>query len=120
MLANEPLRLQYNEKATTRKSAYHLAIADFCNAPQIGEINISGYNGLQGDLISITATDDFQIVAVKVRIESADRSLSEEGEAILQADGINWMYTAIHSIESLAGICITVTANDIPGHFFTK
>lgn len=95
-------------------STYNVAVADLLNAPDIEEINLSGYEGNPGDVIKITATDDFGVVAVTVKIENADGSLVEEGSAV--NNGAEWIYTATASNPDLAGDKITVQATDNPAN----
>jgi hypothetical protein len=51
---------------------------------------------------------------VTVKIENADATFVEEGQAVLSPDGLSWIYTATAANESLSGDKITVTATDRP------
>jgi hypothetical protein len=64
--------------------------------------------------IRIKATDDFKVQQVSVRIENADASLIEEGQAVADPDERFWIYTATAVNESLTGDKITVSATDRP------
>ncbi|TXF79239.1 hypothetical protein [Chryseobacterium sp.] len=99
-------------------SAYTVAVADFLNAPEITEIDISDYNGKSGDMIRIKVTDDFDVKTVTVRIENADGTLVEEGAA-LEA-GITWDYTATKNSTDLSGAKIIVRATDLPDNLTEK
>ncbi|MDF2551503.1 MAG: hypothetical protein K0R77_778 [Chryseobacterium sp.] len=114
---NDPVKKQlYEAKAdhSIGMSTYNVAVADLLNAPDIEEINLSGYTGNSGDLIKIVATDDFGVVSVHVKIENADGTLVEEGAAV--NNGAEWIYTATASNLDLAGDKITVTASDAPAN----
>jgi hypothetical protein len=104
-------------KAATKKGQVpmNIAVADFFNAPDIENIDVTGYSGKAGDVIRITASDDFIVKYVKVRITNADGSLVEEGEAVNDAGDI-WIYTAVQDNENLEGDKIVVTASDLPGN----
>jgi hypothetical protein len=104
----------YAKKATAGQSAFNVAVADFFNAPNIQEIDISAYTGQVGSLIRVRATDDFNVADVFVHITNADGSLVEEGAALLQSNGVDWVYTATKQNDSFAGDKITVTVTDIP------
>ncbi|AYN01043.1 hypothetical protein [Chryseobacterium sp. 3008163] len=95
-------------------TTYNVAVADLLNAPDIEEIDLSNYSGNPGDLIKITATDDFQVISVTVKIENADGILVEEGNAV--DNGAEWIYTATASNSDLAGDKITVHATDNPAN----
>ncbi|MFD2787864.1 hypothetical protein [Hymenobacter rubripertinctus] len=98
-------------------SAYAIAVADFLKAPDIREIDLSRYAGKKGDVIRVRATDDFKVVAVRVRIENGDGSLVEEGAAVQQPNALDWLYTATTANADLNGDKITIRASDQPGHF---
>jgi len=115
-MADPATKALYTAKATEGRSAFNVAIADYFNAPQIEKIEMSNYSGAIGSTITITVTDDFAVSSVHVKIENMDGSLVEEGEAILGSFGVDWVYTATATNESLAGDKITVTAFDMPGN----
>lgn len=98
------------------QSAYNVAFADFFHAPEINEIDSSNYTTQAGSLIRIDVMDDFKVKSVHVRIERADASLVEQGDATEDPDGIHWNYTATIANTSLAGCKIIVTARDFPGN----
>jgi hypothetical protein len=113
----------YSAKAKAKKrsgtTAYHVAIADYLNAPDIHDINISGYTGAAGDEIRIVASDDFAVVSVHVRISNADGSTVEEGYAVNSAGNL-WIYTTTANSESSDGNKIVVSASDMPGNITSK
>ena len=98
-----------------RISGYNLAVADFLKAPDIQEIDISGYAGHAGDSIVIRVTDDFKVEKVTVEILNMNGSLIEQGEAV-DSDGIRWIYTAKSENMDIAGDKIVVKAFDLPGN----
>jgi hypothetical protein len=102
-------------KKHSSKTAYHLAVADFLNAPDIHTVDLSEYTGAAGDEIRIEVSDDFAVKTVYVQINNADGSLVEEGEAVNSA-GYLWTYTATQNNESLEGDRILITASDLPGN----
>ncbi len=108
----------YKAKAKPGQTAYNLALADFFNAPAIGDIDTSNYSNQAGSSIRIAVTDDFKVAAVTVTIENNNR-LVEQGPATLTSDGLHWLYNAT-VFNAVAGNSITVTATDLPGHSITK
>ncbi len=91
-----------------------MAVADFFNAPDIENVDVSGYTGQPGDTINIRVHDDFLVKSVTVNITNSDGSLVEEGNAQPDASGYVWTYTATQTNESLDGDKITISASDIP------
>jgi hypothetical protein len=111
----------YDAKANKRsgKTAYHVAIADFLNAPDIHDVDLSAYTGTAGDEIRIIASDDFAVVSVHVQIENVDGSIVEEGYAVNSVGNL-WIYTVTANNESPDGNKIVVSASDMPGNVTTK
>jgi hypothetical protein len=95
-----------------------VAIADFLKAPRIEKINLSEYTGKKNDIIKIKAFDDFKVKAVTVKIENADGTLVEEGNAV--ENGLYWIYTAKQNNADLSRDKITVRATDIPDNLTEK
>jgi hypothetical protein len=106
----------YKAAAVENQSAFNVAVADFMHAPHIDEVDISAYRGQPGDVIRIRAVDDFAVVQASVSIYNADSSLVEEGSAVLQPNGLDWLYTSTTSNTSLEGDKIVIRVNDTPGH----
>ncbi|MDR2423828.1 MAG: hypothetical protein LBD59_03785, partial [Prevotellaceae bacterium] len=88
-------------KAATKKgqTPINVAVADFFDAPDIEQIDMSGYTGAIGDVIRIDASDDFMVTSVNVKIVNVDGDV-EEGEAMQNA-GTWWIYTATHENNSV-------------------
>ena len=116
-VANDPAqKAAYQDAAQDGQTFYNVAIADYFNAPDIEEINVSGYTGAVGSKIVVKATDDFEVTKVHIKIENGDGTLVEEGDAVADIAGLTWVYTATVANASLAGDKITVTAFDNPGN----
>ena len=112
--ADPATKALYANKTTAGQSAFNVAVADFFNAPNIQEIDVTAYTGQIESTIRIRATDDFTVESVSVHIVNGEGSLVEDGNAILQPNGVDWLFTATKLNESLVGDKITVTASDIP------
>jgi hypothetical protein len=107
----------YEAAAKKKKglSAYNIAVADFCHAPDIELVDLADYSGVQGDQIRVTASDDFAVKSVHVRISNIDGTIVEEGYAT-QGVGNLWTYVASQNNDSLEGDKIEVSASDLPGN----
>ena len=78
-----------------KHSAYLVAVSDYLNAPKVHYIDALGYHGAVGDSITVKATDDFMVTAVKVLITTPKGKVIEEGEAGPDLEKVNlWMYKA--------------------------
>lgn len=101
-------------EGTGGPSAYNIAVADFFSAPDIVEIDLSKYLGKKGDTIRIRVTDDFKVKSVSVEI-SNDKG-SEKGNAVMQDNKLDWIYTTPEDNVSVVGNKIVVKAYDMPGN----
>ena len=105
---------EYAAKAEgTAMSTYNVAMADWFHAPEIHEIDISGWNGGVGEKIRIKALDDVQVKQVTVVITDESDVLLEQGTAT-QTDGIWWQYTT--TAAASGNPKVLVAAEDLPGH----
>jgi len=120
VLTNAATKAAYEVKAEPGQSAYNVAVADFFHAPDIEEVDTTTYTGLVGSTIRVRATDDFKVAKVHVVIANTDGTLVEEADAVLQTNGIDWLFTAKKANASLAGDKITVTAYDNPHNSTVK
>jgi hypothetical protein len=69
-----------------------------------------------GNSLFVSASDDVEVVAVSVRIERSTGTLVETGNAVQQANGNEWLYTASATNNAPAGSKVTVRAVDRPGN----
>ena len=120
ILQDVSIKEAYKAKTKGLQSAYNLALADFFRMPVIHEVDLSGLSNAAGSNITAIVTDDFRVEGVKVRIEKPDGSLLEEGNALLQEDGLHWKYTVTVANANNAGNKVVVTATDLPGHSITQ
>ncbi|MHB2149558.1 hypothetical protein ACX8XP_10910 [Calditrichota bacterium LG25] len=118
-IADPDTKAEYEAKAEGLKTGYNVAVADFLHAPQIDEIDVTNYKGNAGDTIRIRAVDDFKVVQVHVEIYNSDGSLVEEGDAVLQDNGLDWIYTCTADNTDTAGDKIVIKVSDKPGNITT-
>jgi hypothetical protein len=113
---NPDLVAAYTLALKPRQNVYSRALEDFTKPPVVKSINTKGYSGKAGDTLVIRATDDFRVVSVSVEIFNADGSLVEKGNAVINANGIDWTYTTSKPNSNLAGTRIVAMATDVPGN----
>lgn len=122
-LMDEGVRKAYDEKAQHSEealSAYNVAIADYLRAPVVRKVVTDGYNGGVGDVIVVSATDDFEVKEVLVEIRQSDDTLVEKGMASAGTNGLDWVYTTQSVNNSPAGSVVTVRVSDRPGNVTEK
>jgi hypothetical protein len=117
VMADPAAKALYDEAAQEKgKPVFSLTVADFFNAPEIHEIDLSTYNGVIGDEIGITASDDFEVTGVQVSLTDGDGNPIENGAAVeTPANSGNWIYNATAAVASGTTVRIAVTASDRPG-----
>ncbi len=106
----------YRQTLKPRQNLYSRALQDFVVFPVVKEIIAREYKGQPGDTITIRAIDDFRVARVQVEIYSASGDLLESGEAVAQAGGFRWDYTATQANQPLAGSTVKAIATDVPGN----
>ena len=114
-LADPVLRPLYQAVAKARDlPPFAVIIEDFFTSPEVKEIDATGYHGHVGDLIKVSALDDFEVVWVEVVIRNAANVMLEQGPAAL-LDGL-WTYVATVSVAAGETVTIEAVAKDRPGH----
>ena len=116
VMLDSDMKSAYDKAAKKGQSGYNVAVADFFHAPDIQNVDVSGYTGKPGDVIRFEVTDNFMVKEVKVAITNADGSLVEDGNATPDAIGYQWTYIATSTNNSLDGDKIEITVSDLPGN----
>jgi len=116
VMVTPELKVMYETSIPEGRSVYQVALADFLNAPNIKEIDVTKYTGEVNSIIRIRVTDDFMVNSVSLTISNSDGSIVEQGQAMRLANGVDWVYTATSHNESLTGDKIVVQASDLPGN----
>lgn len=120
-IADPVTKAFYDSVAAKGQTAYNMALADYCVAPEIKSIDVSAYTGAIGDKIEVKATDNFMVKSVKLRILKLDGTLIENGEAVQdEANSIKWVYTATTVHAEITGSKVVAQAIDQPGNVTEK
>jgi len=106
----------YKEKTTGWQTPLNIALADYMKSPVITGINASFYHGCAGDTILVTATDNFHVKEVTIKICNPDGKVLEKGPCQADQTGSYWQYIATMGAGTTEGITITASARDNPGH----
>jgi hypothetical protein len=110
------MKAAYKARAGKRVSANNMAIRDFLSPPVVKEIDTSAYQGLSGQKIRISATDDFKVKLVTVTITDTEGKKLESGSCAVGLSGFSWYYTAQTDLAGSLPLIITAMAWDIPGN----
>ena len=106
-------------KALGKSTVRGLAVGDYLNPPTITELDISGYQGHVGNLIKVSARDDFGVTEVKVTIRDAvTGALVEQGAAVIGET--SWEYHATIEAPRDKDLVIEAEAFDRPGNSRTQ
>lgn len=97
----------------TGKSPFNLAVADWFHAPEIIDLDLSGWNGLMGEPIRVRAHDDIKVTHVIIRILDAMGNLQEEGQAT-ETGALWWDYATRGN--HVGAMTVHITATDLPGN----
>ncbi|SFW90575.1 hypothetical protein SAMN05661012_06638 [Chitinophaga sancti] len=114
---NDPeLKAEYEKAAKKDQSAYNVAVRDAFKAPEIQGINTGLYTGEIGSKITVRAFDDFKVAGVRVKITNAGGVVLEQGDALQQSNGLDWLYTASVLNDGVQGSRVVASAVDLPGN----
>lgn len=120
VVADELMKKAYKDRAEPGQTAYNVAIADYFQAPDIVEVDLSQYTGQPGQSIRIRVKDDFEVTSVAVTIHNQDGTLQEEGDAAPTPNTLDWIYTTTSTNASLSGDKFTIMATDTPANLTKK
>jgi hypothetical protein len=100
-----------------RTSAHTVALQDYLNSPVVHYIRLYRYSGKAGDVITVKATDDFHVEAVKIEVFDRTGKLLESGEAErYRRKPFIWKYKTTVANKNFKGSTLQATATDMPGN----
>ena len=112
-------KAMYDAVRLPNQSAYTLAVRDSFQPPVVHSITAPEYTGAIGDKIVVRATDDFKVASVKVSVYNTDEELIERGDAVMQQNQVDWVYTATVANAPVIGTRIVAVAADLPNNTTT-
>jgi hypothetical protein len=116
---NDPQRSEsYSNKKVKYKSVYHAAMSDCLTKPKVKKVELAGYRGHQGNVISILAWDKFRVETVSVMILNKMGQLIEKGPAIATPFTANREWDYIATVENIdyKSCRVLVQVKDRPGN----
>ena len=121
-LEDKAVKAEYNAfaKATGKRNGRAVAVADYLNEPVVRHVNLNGFSGHQGDVILVSATNDYRLHSVVVTIYTPQGTEAERGNAVAMTDRYSWKYTVSGETGNATGSRIVITVTDRPGNSVTK
>ena len=116
VLKNPDMLTAYSARAHDRLSAYTVAFTDFLLPPRVIEIDLQGYKGNAGEIIHVTALDNFGVKEVNVQLLDSDGKEVESGPCVLNAITGSYDYTTAQNAVTIHGLRVIARATDHPGH----
>jgi hypothetical protein len=114
--SDQGIKDAYTAALRPRQNLFSRALEDYMSSPVVNSIRPDAYTGVVGSTITVRAVDDFRVTGVQVEIFAASGTLLEKGNAILQINGLDWIYTATQANAALTGTKINAIATDVPGN----
>jgi len=91
-----------------------VAVGDWFNPPEVGEIDVRNYAGQTGETIRAKVMDDVRVTQVKIVISTGDDVMVEQGEMSLEQ---RLWYSYTTTANCPAGMVkVVVIGLDLPGH----
>jgi hypothetical protein len=113
ILKSDEMKAFYAKGINAQKTSAHtVAFQDYLNPPVLYR-----YTGKAGDVITVKATDDFHVEAVKIEVFDRTGKLLESGKAErYRRKPFIWKYKTTVANENFKGSTIQATATDMPGN----
>ena len=110
------VRKYYESKLKWGQHAENVAISDFMLHPEIREIDLSDYEGREGNEIKVTVCHKYKVASVLVTILSALGLVVESGMAVEDPEGSGeWIYRTLEKNPGLRGGRVVVKVTNLPG-----
>ena len=113
VMADPTLKALYQAEAKAeKKPLFSMMVADYLHPPVVSTIDLNTYSGTTGEVIRVTAFDDFEVVAVQVVLADGVGGVLESGAAVM--DNGRWAYTTTTTVTAGTTVTVTATALDRP------
>jgi len=116
---NDPeLVKKYEKIRKEHQSTWNAAISNFLSKPKIDAIDVKGYKGLQGNVMSISAWDKYKVEAVIVTILNILGQVIESGPAVARplSGNMEWDYKATVMNPSYKDSRVVIRVVDLVGN----
>ncbi|MGA3014568.1 MAG: hypothetical protein ABSD71_11130 [Bacteroidales bacterium] len=108
----------YYKKKRPDLSPYNAAISDFMSRPVIERVDVSGYQGLPGNVVTVSVWDKWSIEGVSMVIINVLGEVVECGAAVPRqfSGDMEWDYIATKENLNYQGCKVIVSVSDKPGN----
>jgi hypothetical protein len=115
---NNPELCEYYRKKRPDMDPFHAAISDYMSRPVIERVDAAGYQGLPGNVVTVSVWDKWGIEGVDMVIFNSLGEVIECGAAVPRqfSGNTEWDYTAMVENVDYKGGRIEVAAKDKPGN----
>jgi hypothetical protein len=113
-----PALCKYYIKKRPDLSAYNAAISDFMTRPVIEHVDVTGYQGLPGNVVTVSVWDKWNIEGVSMVIFNVRGEVIECGAAVPRqfSGNMQWDYTAKVENADYKGGRVEIRVTDKPGN----
>jgi hypothetical protein len=122
-MMKDPLKKEeYKKLAKKMKlpNAYTAAITEYMRRPEIQLVDVSGYSGMEGDEIFVTANKKgFEVEVVEVIISNEKGNVIEQGKAVTSGNK-NWTYKTTRTCTEFELLSVTIRARERTGNYIDK
>ncbi|MBO9572984.1 MAG: hypothetical protein J7497_12380, partial [Chitinophagaceae bacterium] len=121
-ISDPETKAMYQAAAKPGRTAYNVAFKDYCNPPEVEEIELDKDDITKKNIVRVAVYDDFQIASVHVSVFDTAKELVEEGYAVVSEllGNFDWDYTLSKDHGNMLGFTIKASAWDLPGNIATK
>ena len=122
VIRDQVLNSYYGQKALKLKGkgAWHLAIEDYFQHPDLYAVNFNDYNGRKGDCLKISEVNKYKLKEIMVTITNVMGEIIEKGFAFESEKRESWTYPIQQDYHPAPGTIIVVKAVSLPGHVEEK
>jgi hypothetical protein len=115
---NNPALCEYYNNKRPDLNPYHAAISDYLSQPVIEHVDVSGYQGLPGNVVTVSVWDKWNIEGVGVVIINAMGDVIECGAAVPSqfSGNTEWEYKSTVENVDYKGGRVEVRVNNKPGN----
>jgi hypothetical protein len=117
VIKNQELSNYYRKKRPDM-DPYHAAMSDYLSRPVIERVDVNGYQGLPGNVVTVSVWDKWSIEGVDMVIFNSLGEVIECGAAVPRQFSANteWDYTATVKNVEYKGGRVEIRVKDKPGN----
>jgi hypothetical protein len=113
-----PALSAYYRKKRPDLTPYNAAISDFLSRPVVDRVDVTGYQGLPGNVVTVSVWDKWKVEGVSMVIFNVRGEVVECGAAVPRefSENTEWDYTATVENDDYKSCRILIRVKDRPGN----